>query len=163
MKTYLAYKNQIQGFKDVSETVKTVEKIAASSVHFLKQEVNNLNVYTSEIEKVLARLSLFYQKEDHPLLQKRNIKEKALIILTGDKGLVGGLWHKIINSFLEDIKKRYQSVIAVGAKGENYLREENIQTIKGFTQVFDISQKKEIRSEERRVGKECRSRWSPYH
>ena len=23
--------------------------------------------------------------------------------------------------------------------------------------------KKEVRSEERRVGKECRSRWSPYH
>ena len=25
------------------------------------------------------------------------------------------------------------------------------------------SDKKNIRSEERRVGKECRSRWSPYH
>ena len=25
------------------------------------------------------------------------------------------------------------------------------------------AQIKEIRSEERRVGKECRSRWSPYH
>src|SRR5256885_8595363 len=24
-------------------------------------------------------------------------------------------------------------------------------------------QKREVRSEERRVGKECRSRWSPYH
>ena len=23
--------------------------------------------------------------------------------------------------------------------------------------------RKEVRSEERRVGKECRSRWSPYH
>ena len=26
-----------------------------------------------------------------------------------------------------------------------------------------ISNKNEARSEERRVGKECRSRWSPYH
>ena len=25
------------------------------------------------------------------------------------------------------------------------------------------NRKKQIRSEERRVGKECRSRWSPYH
>ena len=29
--------------------------------------------------------------------------------------------------------------------------------------VFDVSHMGEIRSEERRVGKECRSRWSPYH
>src|SRR3712207_9258953 len=29
-------------------------------------------------------------------------------------------------------------------------------------EVFDVPYE-EIRSEERRVGKECRSRWSPYH
>ena len=28
---------------------------------------------------------------------------------------------------------------------------------------IDIEEIKQIRSEERRVGKECRSRWSPYH
>src|ERR1035438_7325511 len=28
---------------------------------------------------------------------------------------------------------------------------------------FDVRFRKVIRSEERRVGKECRSRWSPYH
>ena len=27
----------------------------------------------------------------------------------------------------------------------------------------DVGRIKELRSEERRVGKECRSRWSPYH
>ena len=32
-------------------------------------------------------------------------------------------------------------------------------TISGFTVVVDARD----RSEERRVGKECRSRWSPYH
>src|SRR2546430_13263840 len=30
-------------------------------------------------------------------------------------------------------------------------------------QSFQISSMRSIRSEERRVGKECRSRWSPYH
>ena len=29
--------------------------------------------------------------------------------------------------------------------------------------VSDASELEEVRSEERRVGKECRSRWSPYH
>ena len=34
-----------------------------------------------------------------------------------------------------------------------------------FKQIEDFSKKANIplRSEERRVGKECRSRWSPYH
>ena len=29
--------------------------------------------------------------------------------------------------------------------------------------VYNINGEKLVRSEERRVGKECRSRWSPYH
>ena len=29
--------------------------------------------------------------------------------------------------------------------------------------LIDIREGNELRSEERRVGKECRSRWSPYH
>ena len=29
--------------------------------------------------------------------------------------------------------------------------------------VLSAMQKNRVRSEERRVGKECRSRWSPYH
>ena len=30
-------------------------------------------------------------------------------------------------------------------------------------EIEQIAKRFEIRSEERRVGKECRSRWSPYH
>ena len=29
--------------------------------------------------------------------------------------------------------------------------------------VLSLNWKRHLRSEERRVGKECRSRWSPYH
>ena len=29
--------------------------------------------------------------------------------------------------------------------------------------IFEDCDEKHVRSEERRVGKECRSRWSPYH
>ena len=34
-----------------------------------------------------------------------------------------------------------------------------------YDKIYDeiITEKEFIRSEERRVGKECRSRWSPYH
>src|SRR5689334_24291388 len=35
--------------------------------------------------------------------------------------------------------------------------------IKSFEDIFDVTFTARLRSEERRVGKECRSRWSPYH
>jgi F-type H+-transporting ATPase subunit gamma len=131
MKTYFAHKNQVQGFGDVAETVKTVEKIAASSVHFLKYRVANLERYEAEIEKILFRLSLFYRDAGHPLLKKKETGGKALLILTGDKGLVGGLWHKVINAYLSGAGK-YREVIVFGAKGESYLGEERVAVAKAF-------------------------------
>ena len=44
--------------------------------------------------------------------------------------------------------------------------EENVVKIIDQTKLphqFLIKDLKSVRSEERRVGKECRSRWSPYH
>ena len=39
-----------------------------------------------------------------------------------------------------------------------------ITSMHGYTHDFDLYRAwAELRSEERRVGKECRSRWSPYH
>ena len=35
--------------------------------------------------------------------------------------------------------------------------------VKGAQRVMEVAQHTGKRSEERRVGKECRSRWSPYH
>ena len=49
-------------------------------------------------------------------------------------------------------------------------KEEPVSTVDEYQDAFikalesyDVRQKKPVRSEERRVGKECRSRWSPYH
>ena len=44
--------------------------------------------------------------------------------------------------------------------------EKLIRSVKDFPEkgvIFSSSDLRYVRSEERRVGKECRSRWSPYH
>ena len=43
---------------------------------------------------------------------------------------------------------------------------ENVCCVKPETKITEVAKlmsENHIRSEERRVGKECRSRWSPYH
>ena len=42
-------------------------------------------------------------------------------------------------------------------------KKEALKAIKPKKVVKEVKKEKSIRSEERRVGKECRSRWSPYH
>ena len=54
--------------------------------------------------------------------------------------------------------------VAVPAKGFVDNAPPEITSFSITTLEFDTSEASQtIRSEERRVGKECRSRWSPYH
>ena len=59
-------------------------------------------------------------------------------------------------------------VIGVGGGGNNAVNrmvEEGVRGVEFFVANTDVQvlRRSPVRSEERRVGKECRSRWSPYH
>src|SRR5215467_15494608 len=58
----------------------------------------------------------------------------------------------------EDVKRR--ATLIVAATGRRYMPPWHATPAQGFPEFRDD---RRLRSEERRVGKECRSRWSPYH
>ena len=69
-------------------------------------------------------------------------------------------WEEVITADLKgaDYERKLVWKTGEGFNVRPYYRAENLEGIK-----FLGSQAGEFRSEERRVGKECRSRWSPYH
>jgi F-type H+-transporting ATPase subunit gamma len=91
-------------------------------------------------ENALKRISLFHISKHHPLLSKNKNGEQMLLILAGNKGLVGGLWHALVNEFLKN-KGRYGLVIVVGEKAGSYLREEGMKIERLFTQSSDTTGK----------------------
>ena len=61
-----------------------------------------------------------------------------------------------------DIKSRYTFTVDIDAYGDEITDEYQTKAI-SYDDSNVISSVPDVRSEERRVGKECRSRWSPYH
>ena len=66
---------------------------------------------------------------------------------------------------LEYAKRKYNIVICArnGAALENTADEIRALGAACLAVTCDVGKYADVRSEERRVGKECRSRWSPYH
>ncbi len=135
MKAYISYKENIRGFQDVSATVKTVEKVAASSISSLKKEVAAMQQYLNYLDTVLGTLLNFYLPADHYLLipPRHPAHKKALIILAGDKGLVGGLWHNLVSHLLS-VSHDYHYIILRGDKGKRFLMEEEMKWWKFYAQ-----------------------------
>ena len=61
---------------------------------------------------------------------------------------------------------KYELALVVSAKVEDEVRDAVVEKAKSYIARYNgnVTEVEEWgRSEERRVGKECRSRWSPYH
>ena len=61
--------------------------------------------------------------------------------------------------YIGDEGKGFPLVLVHGFLGSSKMWEPQINFFKDYFRVITP----DLRSEERRVGKECRSRWSPYH
>src|SRR2546422_3424784 len=79
---------------------------------------------------------------------------------------------RVHTKVVEGDKERIQifSGVVIGKRGRGLNETFTVRRIsygEGVERVFPVHSprldKIEVRSEERRVGKECRSRWSPYH
>ena len=68
---------------------------------------------------------------------------------------------EIVKKVTLETKLVYSDYFSAQTGNRVYLKPENLQ----FTGAYKLrgAYYKMSRSEERRVGKECRSRWSPYH
>ncbi|OIO33507.1 MAG: hypothetical protein COZ49_00050 [Candidatus Yonathbacteria bacterium CG_4_10_14_3_um_filter_47_65] len=149
MRSYLTFKNQIRKFEDVRETVRIVEKVAASNVHTLKGATDSLNRYAEEIKRTLSRLSVFYRPARHPLLAQSNGKHwrntggnKAVVVIGGERGMVGGLWHGLVDRY-SGRAREYQYLIVIGSKVGRLLEEEKFTPDRAFASGHGVFLEKE--------------------
>ena len=66
----------------------------------------------------------------------------------------------VLSGVIRDTPLVYSPAFSKATGNQVYIKPENMQ-LTGAYKIRGAYYK--IRSEERRVGKECRSRWSPYH
>ena len=86
-----------------------------------------------------------------------------------EKAVFGGYFMPDVHNFLDEIQEDYSVLYKENAVLKSKIKilvekvEEYRSTEDAMRMALLTAQKMGDRSEERRVGKECRSRWSPYH
>jgi phage minor structural protein len=121
--------------------------------------VNSLNTsdrsYKENIEYVNSNIGISKLNEDITLLDMHEFIKNDLHLA---KYNYIDQKHKEFGFIADDIVcTKVGSKLIIGKKGEYSY------SVGSYISVIVGALKTEIRSEERRVGKECRSRWSPYH
>jgi F-type H+-transporting ATPase subunit gamma len=115
-------KRRIKGVQNIAKITRAMEMIAASKMRKAQERGLAGRPYAEKIEQVIADLAALPETTmQHPLLQRRPIKRIAVVHITPDRGLCGGLnanLNRQLAGFILGHEAKVE-VVAVGRKGRD--------------------------------------------
>ena len=113
-------RRRIKSVKNTAQITKAMQMVAASKMRKAQEAAIRGRPYAELLNRVLVSLRDQVDPAQHPLLEKREVRNELVILLSTDKGLCGGL-----NTNLFREAMRYNPAVtkfvSVGRKGTQFL------------------------------------------
>lgn len=126
-------KSRITSTEKTSKITSAMQMVSAAKLTKSEQAAKDFQVYASKIRQVTTDLlkTELTSGSDNPMLAKRPVKRTGYIVITSDKGLVGGYNAKILKSVMDLIEdyhagKNDYAIIAIGGVGVDFFKARGI-------------------------------------
>lgn len=124
-------RRRIKSVKNTAQITKAMQMVAASKMRKAQEAALNGRPYAELLNRVLVSLRDRVDPSLHPLLEKRDVKNELVILLSTDKGLCGGLNTNLFREVLA-LDTNTTSFISVGRKGTQFLARTKRRMIADF-------------------------------
>ena len=96
MPTTRDLRRRIKSIKNTSQITKAMQMVAASKMRKAQQAALAGRPYASLMNEVLAEVTASAGDFTHPLLARREVKKRCVVVVSTDKGLCGGLNNNLL-------------------------------------------------------------------
>lgn len=136
-----AIRQRIKGVQNTAKITRAMEMIASSKMRKAQERGIAGRPYSEKIKQVIADLASMSRpvSETHPLLRKREVKKIAIVHITPERGLIGGLdanLNRKTASFAL-AQQAQVSLILVGRRGIDYMRRYGREISAEFSKLGD--------------------------
>jgi len=84
-------RRRIKSIKNTAQITKAMQMVAASKMRRAQQSALNGRPYAALMNEVLAEVTYNAGDFTHPLMEKRDVKKRCVVVVSTDKGLCGAL------------------------------------------------------------------------
>ena len=113
-------RRRIKSVKNTAQITRAMQMVAASKMRRAQQAALSGRPYAMLLNKVLGEVTSATREFNHPLLEVREVKKKALILVSSDKGLCGALNTNLLRE-ASKTDKATTAYIAAGRKGSQFV------------------------------------------
>jgi F-type H+-transporting ATPase subunit gamma len=124
-------RRRIKSVKNTRQITKAMELVAASKMKKAQQAALAGRPYAELMARMLAALADRVEEAQHPLLLRREVKTRGIILVSTDKGLAGPLNSNLFK-LVTDIKTPAKYAV-IGRKGAQFIARTHRNLLADFT------------------------------
>lgn len=131
-------KRRIRSVGGIKQITKAMELVSSAKLRKARQRLEMSRPYYQTLIRSIQEILSSTTGIKHPLLEKREVKNKAFIVITGDRGLAGGYNGnavRLAESQIDD--KAHAVILAVGTKGRDYFRRRKYNVAGEFLNISE--------------------------
>ena len=135
-------RRRIDSVKSTQKVTKAMKMVSASKLRRAQEAAEAARPYADKMAEMFAGLSIDPEQATDPLLNARAVKRAAVVVVTPDRGLCGGLNTNTIKLAHQQVRElegqgHQVSVVAVGRKGRDYFRRRGIDIPQEWTGLLN--------------------------
>ncbi|MBW5445938.1 F0F1 ATP synthase subunit gamma [Cohnella sp. CFH 77786] len=135
-------KRSIKSKQNMKQITKAMEMVSAAKLKRAQNAALASRPYADKLREVVFSIAGGSGSVKHPMLQTREVKRTAYLVITSDRGLAGGLNTNLLRKLLITIREKHSSqdqysVFVIGRKGRDFLRRRNIPIAQEVTGMTD--------------------------
>src|SRR5699024_9599467 len=148
-------KGRIDSTKNTKQITTAMEMVSASKMSRAEQKAKGFIGYSEKIKEVVVNITNSLEDTSHPMLEKREVKKVAYLVITSDRGLAGAYNSHVLRELQQTIETRHSSkeeytVIVLGRIGYEFCTKRDIPVYRSVLGVSDhptFSDVKDLTSE----------------
>ncbi len=129
-------KTKIASTKNTSQITNAMQMVSAAKLGRFEEAARNFQVYAQKVRKLLTDIlhGNGAGASTNPMLISRSVKKTGYIVITSDRGLVGGYNSSILKAVME-LKEEYHpdgkgfEMICIGGMGADFFKARGIQPL----------------------------------
>jgi len=135
-------KRRIDSVKGTKQIMKAMDLVATSKLQKAKSRLDTIRPLFAETKRMLDTIELDDETWENIYVMPREVKRAAYIIITSDRGLCGGFNTNVSKEGLAHMisrsaDHRIERVVAVGAKGWDFLKRRKRRMFEKFKAVTE--------------------------
>jgi F-type H+-transporting ATPase subunit gamma len=118
-----------------------MEMVSAAKLRRAQTVLESARPYATDLSAVLANLAEASGDVSHPAFRKREVRNRAIVLVTSDRGLSGAFNANLVRAAEERVREKPQptTLVLVGKRGFDYFRRRSASILTSKTDLGGVA------------------------